>query len=499
MNISKSRVSYLALAVGASLAVAAFTAPSNAGAPHAAIELGTAFYKDADLSRQVEQITEQIGTITQEITKSRQDLDEQHKALKQKMETEGAVTTELQAEVKKMGDEYAKGMQNLQTLTDAVDALKKQLDAPVFQGKDARDANVDHSIELQRRAWIHKNGRVEEFVPDPDNIIDPVAYKSAVTKLVLRSGLETKASVIRSFNDAEKKAFEAASLDAALFSPEMLGFELNCHTLCNAITDLYDTVTVSRSQFMYPVVKDYGQVGMYTCDAKCDAEYGEEGNISFQSGKTYDFRGIFCFNKKVLQEANYDLLSFMMTTVARSYTLARNNALMTGDGINEPLGWMTADCFPKLKTAGRNIDHVEWRRFLSAVPTKYGEVVTTMHPNFFGYLASAVDANGRFIYGDGLMSYTPNDVRERIRISDCLPDPTENNTLGSEDNPFAAGSFLAAAGNWNTAYANVNKRPLWMEMWEGGSTAWCSKYVFGAEDGGFTKCCDAVRILTTGA
>jgi len=44
----------------------------------------------------------------------------------------------------------------------------------------------------------------------------------------------------------------------------------------------------------------------------------------------------------------------------------------------------------------------------------------------------------------------------------------------------------------------VSKRPLWIEQWEGQSTAWCVKYVFGAEDGGFTACCPAARIITVG-
>jgi HK97 family phage major capsid protein len=210
-----------------------------------------------------------------------------------------------------------------------------------------------------------------------------------------------------------------------------------------------------------------------------------------------DFRGVFCFNRKVLAEANYDLLAFMYQAAARSYRINRNRATMVGDGVNEPLGWLTADCFTKRATKGSAFNHIEFRMFHAAVPVEYGPVTTVMHQNVFAFLAGMVDNTGRFLFGDGLMTYSPNDVRENIRISNCLPDPTENLTITSGE--FAPGSFIAATGAWKQAYYVVNKRPLWIEQWEGKSTAWCVAYSFGAEDGGFVACCPAASILTVGA
>jgi hypothetical protein len=122
-----------------------------------------------------------------------------------------------------------------------------------------------------------------------------------------------------------------------------------------------------------------------------------------------------------------------------------------------------------------------------------------MHQNVFAYFASMVDNTGRFIFGDGLMGFSPNDVRDSIRISNCLPDATAGGTLGSADDPFVAGDFILAAGVWERAYAAVNHRPMFMEQYEGGSSAWCVKYQFGAKDGGFVACCPAARTLTAGA
>ena len=136
--------------------------------------------------------------------------------------------------------------------------------------------------------------------------------------------------------------------------------------------------------------------------------------------------------------------------------------------------------------------------FFTSVPVEYGAVTAVMHQNTFSYLASQLDSVGRFIFGDGLMTYNPNDVRESLRISNCLPDPTDGLKKGTTANPFTTGDFIAAAGNWSTAYYAVSKRPLWIEQWEGQSSAWCVKYQFGAEDGGFVGCCPAVHILSVG-
>jgi hypothetical protein len=283
-----------------------------------------------------------------------------------------------------------------------------------------------------------------------------------------------------------------------MFSPEMLGIEVDCTILCAELLDLYGSVTVGKSTFMYPQVVDYGAIGKYDCDAKCDAEYGPEGNIIYKNGAISDFRGVFCFQRKVLAEANYDLLGFMYRAANRSYRINRNRALIAGDGVNEPLGWLTADCFTKKKTSSTSFNHIDFRLFFSSCPVEYGPVIATMHQNMFAYLAAMTDSVGRFLFGEGLMTYSPDDVRERIRISNCLPDATDGLTRGPPTNPFVTGDFIVAAGAWGQAYYAVNKRPLWIEQWEGQSSAWCVKYVLGAEDGGFTACCPAVRILTVG-
>jgi len=452
--------------------------------------------KAADAALEV--LTKELGDITSMLAKSKEETKAHYAELTTHYGGVKATTEELKAEVQKHATEYAALVTQQQMLEQALNQVKKEMDAPLLRGGDAlKDHDVKAAIELQRRAYLFKGGNEFDFKPDMDNLVNAVHYRSAVRKL-MQLGLENKSTIVRTFDENERKAFEAASLDSAMFSPEMLGIDADCIVECAELLDLYGKVTVSKSNFLYPQVLDYGAIGKYDCDAKCDAEYGPEGNITYKNGTVADFRGVFCLHRKTLVEANYNLLDFMYRSAARSHRINRNRALMVGDGINEPGGWLTANCFAKHKTPGTTFTHQDFRMFFASAPVEWGPVTAVMHQNVFAYLAAMLDSTGRFIFGDGLMTYNPNDVRESIRISNCLPDATANMTKGSAAVPLTTGDFLVAAGSWSTAYYAVSKRPLWIEAWEGSSTPWCVKYVFGAEDGGFTGCCAAARILTVG-
>jgi hypothetical protein len=467
------------------------------------LKVGTYITKEAPADVQTREVglavlNTELANIVSAIELSRKEADQKYTDLNNHYTGVKNDSAELKAAVTKHAADYAAIITRQQTLEQALDQVKKEMDAPILQGGSVlAESDRKAAVELQRRAYLFKGGDADEFKPDLNNLVNAADYRSAVRKL-MKVGIEPRQKIIRSFTETETKAFEASSLDSAMFSPEILGIEINCIIQCAELLDLYNSVTVGKSTFLYPQVLDYGAIGKYDCDAKCDAEYGPEGNIVYKNGQISDYRGVFCLQRKVLAEANYDLLNFMYNAAARSYRINRNRALINGDGKNEPLGWITADCFTKVKTPNTAVTHVDFRMFVAGAPVEYGPVVVTMHQNMFAHLAAQTDSLGRFYFGDGLMTYSPNDVRENIRISNCLPDITENLTVGSGGVPFTPGGFVCAAANWNMAYYAVNKRPLWIEQWEGKSTAWCVAYSFGAEDGGFVGCCAAARILTVG-
>lgn len=456
------------------------------------------FDNEPGVERMLESLTEQLSGATAEWSKVKTEMDTQYRELTAHFGSVKNDNGELAAKVKEQTAVYGELAAKYQGLEAKIDIIRRDLAAPIIQGGSTlADADRKAAIELQRARHIFNGGDVFDFVVDEKKLVDAKDYRSAVHKLSAAGYLD-RATIIRSFTEREKIAFDSSGLDASFFAPQMLGLTVDCNVLCSTMFDLYDTQRVSRSTFMYSKVVDYAAIGSYDCSAACEAELGPPNNITWSNGRTYDFRGAFCFNRDTVREANFDLMGFMVQAAQRSYILNRNRALISGDGKNEPLGWAKADCFAKRKTAGQAFTHQDFRAFVASCPVEYGPVVTTMHQNTFAYLASLVDADRRFLFGDGLLTFSPDDVRDRIRISNCLPDPTEDLTLGNTASPLATGSYLCTAGNWKTAYSMVDRQPMYFEQVIGKSTSLCATYQFAASDGGFVACCAAARTLVVG-
>ena len=450
-----------------------------------------------------EAMLEQVNAIGAALETNRLALDKQYRDLSTNLGGVKDDLGQLRAVADKQTADYAKLFEEQGRLASSLELVKRMAEAPVVEGgKALASADRKNAIELQRRAHIYRHGDDDGFRADLDNLV-PLEHLREAWKIMVRfGGVDSRESAIKRLSADQKRAFDMAGSDSALFVPELLGYVQDCNIICSQMIDLYGQVNVGKSQFMYPVIESYGSIGAYTSDAKCDAPFGPEGNITFKQGKTSDFRGVFCFQTKVIREANYDLLGFMQYSALRSYLINRNAALITGDGQDAPLGWLAAKCFGQYKTplagSAASFTHVDLRRFISSCPVEYGPVKSVMHQNVFAYLASQTTSFGEFVFGDGDITFAPDKVQDQIRISNCLPDATAGGTKGNAASPFVAGDFLLAAGNWEIAMKAVTKRPLWMEQVIGGSTAWCVKYIFGAEDGGFTACCPAARVLTVG-
>ena len=446
----------------------------------------------------VEALTEELSAATQAFKAKSDEIDTHFKDMKAHFDGAKEADAETKAKVDQAAADFGELSRQYSNLEGVVANLEKQLDQPIHRGgADLAEKDRENAIELQRRIYLHGNGTDEGFSADLDDLVDMHAYRGAVRKW-MQFGIKSRGQIIASFTPEEKKAFEAGSLDSAMFSPELLGYEQDCDPESAYMLDLYGAHTVSKSSYQYPVVKDYGAIGQYVNDHNCDGPFGPEGNIAFQQGRTKDWRGTFAFQLKVLQEANFDLLGFMMRAVNRSYRINRNRAMISGDGVHEALGWLTADQFEKkdTRTTG-DVDHEDYRMFVLGAPLEYGPVVSAMHQNVLAMLATQVDDNKRFIFADGALAITPDTVRDAIRVTNHLPDPTEGLTKGVTTTPMDSGAFVMAAANWERAVGLVSKRPLFMQQVEGRNTPWCVMYMFGAEDDGFLHCGDAGRVLRT--
>ena len=142
-------------------------------------------------------------------------------------------------------------------------------------------------IGLQRRAHLFRI-RTWRFQAGLWTIWSgATAYRSAARKL-MQVGIETKDKIRRQFTAEETKAFEASSLDSAFFSPELLGIVVDCNIMCAELLDLYGSVTVGKSQFMYPWVNGLRcQLASTGCGAKCDLLDTDPGLTSSSSRVRY--------------------------------------------------------------------------------------------------------------------------------------------------------------------------------------------------------------------
>src|SRR6188768_2640095 len=177
-------------------------------------------------------LSKELGDITGLLTKNRSETEQQYKDLTNHFGTVKADSDELKKTVLKHAEEYAALVAQQQALTQALDQVKKELDAPIIKGgNDLVESDRKAGVECQKRAHIFKGGSEDDFKPDMNNLIDASAYRSAVRKM-MQVGIESKQKVVRSLSEIERKAFEASSLDSAFFSPELLGIEVNCIIEC---------------------------------------------------------------------------------------------------------------------------------------------------------------------------------------------------------------------------------------------------------------------------
>src|SRR5262245_4655313 len=189
-------------------------------------------------------LTTEMAGITALLAKSKEDADKQYTELTTHYSGVKADNEELKKTVLKHAAEYAEMVTKTQMLTQALDQVKREMDAPLLKGgSDLIENDRKAAVELQRRAFLFKGGSDFDFKPDMENLVNAADYRSAVRKL-MQVGIESKQKIIRTFTEAERKAFEASSLDAAMFSPEMLGIEINCIIECAELLDLYNSVTV---------------------------------------------------------------------------------------------------------------------------------------------------------------------------------------------------------------------------------------------------------------
>lgn len=450
------------------------------------------------MSAEIEMIVTELKGLVEESRQAKNVYDNQFREMKAAFEGRKP-DSEWQAKF----DEQSKSLQDLgaklnNTLERQKD-LEKELAHPIHSSSpsEQKEADYQFAVELQRAQFKEKYADKEMEAIIPEQLVDADAYRSAAKKL-MRVGIESPEVIVDGFNEKERHAFTYGMRTVAggavnFFSPQLLGITVDCEPECGTLLDLYDNINLTRTTYRYMVEDGHGSGAGYSCSLACNAPKFEDGNIEIKDGRVASFRGAFCVSREMVEESGYDILSRFYREAARIHRVLRNKELINGSGKNHVDGWANGDFFPVIKThTAKTLTPAEVRLFQNAVPREFGNTVLVMHQNLLSLLISSLDANGRFLFGDGQFVYTPENIGN-IRVSNCLFDPTYGLTKGLND--LNSGDFLMASANWGRAFHAVTHRPLWFKLWLGESNEWCSTYQFGATEGGFRGCAEAGRIL----
>jgi HK97 family phage major capsid protein len=291
----------------------------------------------------------------------------------------------------------------------------------------------------------------------------------------------------------EKSALSAFSFGASGFilQPELSNQILSCIVDPSDVTGLARSVTISGPSIKF--MKDDVRLAdaAWACDTTCYVNQ-PPGSLTEGLGeieiKPEPIRYVVCATRDILEDASFDVESWMIQKVSRAFKNTVSNAIMTGDGIGKPLGILhPAAGIPICDTgAGTPVGQFTWQDLIMLkwqVPMQFqGGGKYLMNQNTFALILTMSDALGRPIMiamptdaGQFVINGTP--IQIVTQMPDCVP-----------------GATPVAYGNWVLVYMIVNRKVFQMLM-DPYSLGYCVQYRFEARIGGNIICSNAARLL----
>lgn len=403
-------------------------------------------------------------------------------------EAQVVVVTDL---TKKLADASV----DLGNLRGVVDTMKKQLDTPLLTGteKEARDAVKECAIGYMRNIFDNKHLGNEEFQEKNLDLSFLPHLITAQRKLTKSANDSDMRAIVGSMTDDERKSMSMSQLDGYMFWPEISTIIRTCFLEPIGLQDLYDSFPITKMSFLYPFIGNHDLLGGFICSEECGTIQAATNNIHFRQVRAYDWRATFCTTTATLEDSSINILTWMASEIALSARMTMNRSWISGDGVNQPFGWLNTNTFPIMQTAKANlVSAADLRAFMNAVPYEYGNIIGVMNPDTLAFFAAMTDAMGRFLLGDDQLFLFQTEITDnRIRLSRYLPPMLSNGTPGQ----FVSGSFVAAAANWKKAYITPIRRNMVTQMLPQVSGPWCQSWAHWMQIGGNMVCGQAGRVL----
>lgn len=436
-----------------------------------------------------------IGDLKMIVTDAQKAHNESIVAMRAEMTAEKVASEERKAQVAEMATKLVEEQTKIGNLQGVIDTMKKQLDQPLMTGteKESRDA-VKETVVLHLREMHEAKhlGNVEfketgidlSFVPD---------LVSAQRKLVKSQNESQQMSIIANLSSEEKKSMSMSQLDGYMFWPEISTIIRTCFLEPIGLQDLYDSFPIAKMSFLYPFIASHDLLGGFICSEDCGTIQAATNNIHFRNVRAYDWRATFCTTLATLEDSSINILTWMANEIALSARMTMNRAWISGDGVQQPTGWLNNNTFPIMATShAGQVTAADLRAFMNSVPYEYGNIVGVMNPDTLAYFASMTDAHGRFILGDDSLFLFQTEITDnRIRLSRYLPPMLPGGSAGT----WISGSFVAAAANWKKSYITPIRRNMMTQMLPQVNGPWCQAWAHWMQIGGDMVCGQAGRIL----
>jgi HK97 family phage major capsid protein len=236
------------------------------------------------------------------------------------------------------------------------------------------------------------------------------------------------------------------------------------------------------------------RVGAWACEASC---FSNNPQPDLQDGlgeleiKTETLRFIVCAGSDLLQDAQFNIESWIMRKASEGFRNAINDAIIAGDGIGKLLGILNPNagipiCDTSVATQPGTFTWQDLVMLKFEIPAQWHDGASNfMNQRTFALLLTMSDAINRPLFGQlpsGLPGYTF--AGSPIQIVSQMPN-------------VEPGSTPVAFGNWREAYIVVTRSGTTMRA-DPYSAGFRTLFRFEARVGGSPTCPNAARLLRIG-
>lgn len=224
------------------------------------------------------------------------------------------------------------------------------------------------------------------------------------------------------------------------------------------------------------------------------------GYVSPSFGEIYAYATV---TRHVLEDANFDLESWLMQSVVTEFAVKEGAAFVAGNGVSKPMGFLAGTTAPTTEAdSARAFGTLQYLATgadgaFAAAPNGGDKLVELVYTLRAGYRANAVwmmnsatagavrklkDSEGRFLWSDSLVAGQP-------------PTLLGYSVIIAEDMPaIASGSFSIAFGDYKRGYLVADRGELVMVRDEVTKPGFL-KFYLAKRVGGTISDSDAIKLL----